>query len=158
MDDVRLRITGGSTGDDVNYIRKIREKIKTAGLKDKVIFHEDFEGPGRQEFFSKVSLISVPVLEGEAFGLYLIEAMASGIPVVQPALGAFPEIVERSEGGIIYSPNKPENLATALAGLMRDREKLELLSEKGRKGIETHFNIRNQADRMIAIYRELLGD
>lgn len=158
MDDIQLRITGGSTGDDVNYIRKIREKIKTAGLKDKVIFHEDFEGPGRQEFFSKVSVISVPVLEGEAFGLYLIEAMASGIPVVQPALGAFPEIVERSEGGIIYSPNKPEILATALAGLMRDRQKLELLSEKGRKGIETHFNIRNQADRMITIYKELLGN
>jgi glycosyltransferase involved in cell wall biosynthesis len=84
--------------------------------------------------------------------------MASGVPVVQPALGAFPEIVEKSEGGIIYSPNKPDKLAAALDGLMRDRQKLELLSEKGRKGIETHFNIRNQADRMITIYKGLLDD
>ena len=54
-----------------------RKKIGSAGLENQVEFHKDFEGPGRNEFFKKVSLISVPVLEGEAFGLYLLEAMAS---------------------------------------------------------------------------------
>ncbi|MBR9997921.1 MAG: glycosyltransferase family 4 protein [Cyclobacteriaceae bacterium] len=157
MKDTRLMITGGNTGVDEKYIRKIKDKIKTAGLKDEVIFHEDFEGTGRHDFFSKVSLLSVPVLEGEAFGLYLIEAMASGIPVVQPALGAFPEIVEKSEGGVVYSPNVPERLAFTLSGLLRDPQRLEILSRQGRNGVEKHFNILTQANRMIKIYKDLLG-
>ena len=74
-------------------------------------FHEAFEGAGRKEFFKKVSLISVPVRNGEAFGMYLLESMASGIPVVQPSLGAFPEIISLSGGGIVYQPNTPEELS-----------------------------------------------
>jgi len=160
MDDLkstRLMITGGNTGDDDSYIRKIKDKIRTAGLGEEVVFHKDFENEGRHDFFSKVSVISVPVLEGEAFGLYLIEAMASGIPVVQPALGAFPEIINKSGGGIHYSPNDPATLAGSLAGLLRNPEKLGMLSKNGRMGIEKHFNIHIQAERMIQIYQEILG-
>jgi glycosyltransferase involved in cell wall biosynthesis len=152
----RLMITGGNTGDDDKYIRNIKKKIRNSGIEEDVIFHKDFEGEGRRDFFSKVSVISVPVLEGEAFGLYLIEAMASGIPVVQPALGAFPEIIDKSDGGIHYSPNNPAILASSLAGLLADPEKLGSLSENGRKGVENHFNTHSQAIRMIEIYREIL--
>ena len=49
-------------------------------------------------FLKRCPMISVPVRIGEAFGMYLLEAMASGVPVVQPALGAFPEIVDVSGG------------------------------------------------------------
>lgn len=157
LKNTRLMITGGNTGDDNRYIRKIKEKIRASGMEDDVIFHKDFEGEGRHEFFSKVSMISVPVLEGEAFGLYLIEAMASGVPVVQPALGAFPEIIEKSGGGITYSPNQPERLSGSLAGLLRDPQKLRVLSERGRTGVEKYFNINEQANTMIGIYQELLG-
>lgn len=156
--DTRLMITGGNTGDDNKYIRNIREKIKESGFQDDVIFHKDFEGEGRHEFFSKVSLISVPVLEGEAFGLYLIEAMASGVPVVQPALGAFPEIIDKSGGGVTYLPNEPSRLSDSLAELLRDPQKLEILSAEGRKGVEKYFDIREQSNTMIGIYQELMGN
>lgn len=158
MKDTTLMITGGNTGDDNRYIRNIRQKIHAAGIQQDVIFHKDFEGEGRHEFFRKVSMISVPVLEGEAFGLYLIEAMASGVPVVQPALGAFPEIIKKSGGGITYFPNEPSQLTESLAGLLRDPGKLEKLSSTGRKGVEKHFNIREQSGTMINIYQELLGN
>jgi glycosyltransferase involved in cell wall biosynthesis len=153
----RLMITGGNTGDDDKYIRNIKKKIRNSGSEEDVIFHKDFEGEGRRDFFSKVSVISVPVLEGEAFGLYLIESMASGIPVVQPALGAFPEIIDKSGGGLHYSPNDPTTLAGTLAGLLRNPEKLGNLSRNGRQGVEKHFNTHSQASRMIEIYREILG-
>ena len=153
--NVNLIITGGSTGDDDKFLKGIKKKIKDSGLEKSVEFHKDFEEEGRHEFFKKVSIISVPVIEGEAFGLYLLESMASGIPVVQPELGAFPEIVKKSGGGITYSANVPEELAKALISLLDDPEKLSQLSASGRQGVEKHFDIHQQALDTIELYKNI---
>ncbi len=154
--DVKLVVTGGSTAADAGFIRDIRRRIRKAGLSDEVDFHESFEGNGRTEFFRKVALGSVPVRNGEAFGFYLTELMASGIPVVQPALGAFPEIVRISAGGAIYEPNTPQKLAEIWAEILSDRNKLDELSIRARKGVEQSFNIRTQASEMVKIYQSLI--
>jgi glycosyltransferase involved in cell wall biosynthesis len=153
--DVKLIVTGGSTGDDTKYLKSIRKKLSEEKLESEVEFHELFEGPGRKEFFKKITLLSVPVRNGEAFGMYLLEAMAGGIPVVQPALGAFPEIVSISEGGIVYQPNTPEELCESLAALLSDPSKLNELSVNARKGVETKFDIHQHAKAMIDIYRRI---
>jgi len=156
FDDVKLILTGGSTGDDKAFIKQVRQKLKDANLIDQVEFHEDFDGEGRHDFFSKVKMISVPVRNGEAFGLYLLESMASGVPVVQPNLGAFPEIVEKSNGGVIFEDNSPEALASALKNLLNQEDKLNELSLSARKGVENEFNIYTQADKLIDIYTQFL--
>ena len=153
--DVKLVVTGGSTGDDTKYIKSIKKKLSKEKLEDEVEFHEEFEGSGRKEFFRKVSVISVPVRNGEAFGMYLLESMASGVPVVQPALGAFPEILELSEGGIIYDQNTAEELSESLERLLSDRDLMNKLSTSGRKGVERKFNIYNQGKAMVEIYQKI---
>jgi glycosyltransferase involved in cell wall biosynthesis len=150
--DVNLILTGGSTGDDKRYIRKLKRRIAQCGLQDRVEFMEDFESEGRKEFFRKVSVISVPVRIGEAFGLYLLESMASGVPVVQPALGAFPEIVSLSGGGRVYEPNQPEALADALAGLLADPKMLAEISKAGYQGVHRHFDIFSHARELVNTY------
>jgi glycosyltransferase involved in cell wall biosynthesis len=155
FDDVKLILTGGSTGADTSYIKGLRKKLSRENLNDHVKIIEDFEETGRNDFFNEVSVISVPVRNGEAFGMYLLEAMASGIPVVQPALGAFPEIVNLSGGGIIFQPNTPEMLCEALTGLLSDPEKLNQLSINARKGVEINFNIHDHAKEMTDVYRKL---
>jgi len=152
---VNLVITGGFTGDDEVFIKSMKKKIALAGLQDSVEFHEDFED-GRHDFFGKVSLVSVPVLEGEAFGLYLLESMASGVPVVQPALGAFPEIIQKSGGGVVYQSNTPEMLAEAWANTLADKEKLKNLSISARAGVETHFNIHKKSRELVQIYSSIM--
>lgn len=152
FDDVKLILTGGSTGSDASYIKGIRKKLSREKLDGQFEFIEDFEETGRKVFFNKVSVVTVPVRNGEAFGMYLLESMASGIPVVQPGLGAFPEIVNFAGGGIIYQPNTPEALCQALAGLLSEQDKLDTLSANGRKGVELKFNIHNQAKEMIEVY------
>lgn len=154
--DVRLVLTGGHTGDDVKYIRSVRRKLARAGLLSYVDIHEDFIDAGRMEFFRKVSVVSVPVRMGEAFGLYLVEAMASGVPVVQPALGAFPEIIGITGGGLTYSGNTPENLARALGQILGDKELLRQKSLDARTGTEGHFNIKRQAAKLIDAYKTLI--
>lgn len=156
FDDVKLVLTGGSTGDDTKFLKSITKKLKRLKLYEDIDICEDFECDGRSTFFRNISVLSVPVRQGEAFGMYLLEAMASGIPVVQPALGAFPEIIELSGGGILYEPNTPEKLAESLAKILGDKE---LLIEKSRDGYQNmlkHFDIKNQAEKLVEFYEKII--
>jgi glycosyltransferase involved in cell wall biosynthesis len=74
---------------------------------------------------------------------------------VQPALGAFPEIIELSGGGVTYMPNTPEKLSETWAELLSDSEKLEKLSLTGYEGTKKHFNIHNHAAEIISLYESL---
>jgi glycosyltransferase involved in cell wall biosynthesis len=154
--DVNLHLTGGWTGDDVKYLKQQKKKLTDAGLMHQVKIWDEFEGAHRMEFLSQVQLISVPVRNGEAFGIYLSEAMASGIPVVQPRLGAFPEIIETAGGGVVYEPNTPEALAEALSSLLVNPSKIEKLSLEARQSVEAYFDINKQANKMVDVYQRLL--
>jgi len=82
--------------------------------------------------------------------------MASGIPVVQPALGAFPEIVNKAGGGVIYQPNTPDVLAKALKELLDNPSKIEKLSIEARASVENYFDINKQAVKLIEVYEKLM--
>jgi len=153
---VKMKITGGKTGDDLHFIKEQKQKISKAGLDNDVFWVDEFEGDERQKFFDSVRLISVPVLIGEAFGLYLLEAMASGIPMVQPALGAFPEVIGISGGGVVFGDNKPELLAKSLGELIFDNARLQELSAAGQVGVKAHFDIHAQAKKVVAVYENAL--
>jgi glycosyltransferase involved in cell wall biosynthesis len=153
--DVILYLTGGSTGDDTAYIKAQKKIIKNAGLEEDVVFLGNFDNHERHIFFERISVLSVPVRKGEAFGIYLTEAMASGIPVVQPALGAFPEIVEASDGGLIYDENTPEKLAESLQVLLSDKKLLGEKSMNARTGVEEKFNIKMKAASLVEIYEKV---
>lgn len=155
FDDVKFIATGGLTSDDKKFLKKQKQKIKDAGLWNDFEIIEEFEGDARHNFFKKVSMVSVPVRVGEAFGMYMLESMASGVPVVQPKLGAFPEIVKTSGGGAIYEPNSPEKLSEAWAKLLNDPEKLAQLSQAGFKGTKEKFNIHNHAEEIVGLYEGL---
>jgi glycosyltransferase involved in cell wall biosynthesis len=158
FEDVKLIITGGSTGADSKYIKMLKRRIDRAGLHNDAEFQDEFEGPARRLFFNRIAIGTVPVRKGEAFGIYLPEMMASGIPVVQPALGAFPEIVKISGGGEIYGPNTPQMLMETWAGLLTDQNLLGELSHRARKGVEQYFNIHDHALEMIAVYQKLIDE
>ncbi len=153
--DVKLIITGGSTGDDSKFISKLKKKIGISGLLKDVEFYKDFTGQARTDFFDKVAVVSVPVNTGEAFGIYLTEAMACGIPVVQPPVGAFPEIIAKSGGGIIYDENNADSLSIALNKLINNNEQLKSLSEAARKSAEKIFNVNLLAAELINKYEQI---
>jgi glycosyltransferase involved in cell wall biosynthesis len=153
-EDIRLILTGGYTGDDLGLIRQMKRQFAEAGLEKSVVWADHFGQEARNNFFDQVSVLSVPVRHGEAFGIYLTEALASGIPVVQPPLGAFPEIINQSGGGIVYQKNSPEALAEALFSLLNDPEQMQHLSKKGREAAVNQFNIHRMVEAMTGIYRE----
>jgi glycosyltransferase involved in cell wall biosynthesis len=155
FDDVKLVATGGSTGDDNKFIKEQKRKIKENNLTGYFEILPEYENEAQHEFYKQVVVVSVPVRIGEAFGMYLLESMASAVPVVQPALGAFPEIVETAGGGLIYMPNTPEVLAEKWMELLNNQELLEEKSKAGFAGVKESFNIHNHAAEIIGLYKKL---
>jgi glycosyltransferase involved in cell wall biosynthesis len=156
FNDLKLVVTGGMTADDRPFLNRQMKKTEAANLSADIEFQEDFSTGSLPSFFSRLTLLSVPVLKGEAFGLYQAEALASGVPIVQPALGAFPEISATTGGGITYTPNTPESLAKALAGLLSDPDRLLDLSKNGRNAVETLFDCRKLTRKMVEIYENVI--
>jgi glycosyltransferase involved in cell wall biosynthesis len=156
FEDVKLVITGGSTGDDTRFLKSLKKKLKKEKLYQDVNFCEGFECDDRMFFFRGISVLSVPVRHGEAFGMYLLEAMAAGVPVVQPALGAFPEIIKTSGGGITYEPNTPAKLAEAFARILNDRDLFTTISQNCYRGVVEHFDIEVQAKKLVYLYEKAI--
>jgi glycosyltransferase involved in cell wall biosynthesis len=154
--NVKLKATGGQTGDDKEFIHKQINKLKLNTIVNDFEITHDFTLPSLQDFFKSTTVLSVPVLNGEAFGLYQLEALASGIPLVQPELGAFPEIVNATGGGVIYKPNTAAALAEKLAEVLSNPAKLETMSLAGRKAVEENFDCGKLSERMVEIYKTLI--
>lgn len=153
--NARLRLTGGKTGDDLFFIKKQLSKLKKHKMLDSVDFYDDFRTEQLSSFFNGLTVLSVPVLKGEAFGMYQLESLASGIPLVQPNLGAFPEIASITNGEEIYSPNTADALYNALFKLLLNKEKLSKMSKDGREAVEKKFNTQILSKKMIEIYTEI---
>jgi glycosyltransferase involved in cell wall biosynthesis len=155
--NAKLRLSGGMTGDDKVFVNKMVKKLEQNNFQGDVEFIDSFQIENLPSFFKGLSALSVPVLQGEAFGLYQLESLASGIPVVQPALGAFPEIAELTGGGVIYHPNTPTALAAALADLFANPNKLKQMSVDGRNAVVNHFDSKSLTENMIRVYDKVLN-
>jgi len=150
--NARLKITGGKSGDDKSFIKKQLKKLRQKDYLKDVEFVDDFRVESLSDFFSTLTVLSVPVLKGEAFGLYQLQALAAGVPLVQPALGAFPEIIKESGGGVVYEPNTSKALADKYVEVFSDPDKLHKMSSSGRKSVEDKFNMHTLIEKMINVY------
>lgn len=154
FENLKLHVCGGYTGDDKPFIKKQISKINENGLRECVRFFNEFHGAGKEEFLNSVNLISVPVRKPDGYGLYILEANAHSIPVVQPATGAFPEILSVTEGGVLYEPDTVEKLAGSIAKLLRDEARRTELGTAGRKNVKEKLNIRKMSDGLLMAYRK----
>jgi len=156
FEKLQLKLTGGSTGDDKRFINKQIRKLKRNNCLQYVEFLKDFTGDSLKYFFRNITVLSVPVLKGEAFGLYQLESLASGIPIVQPDEGAFAEIVKQTGGGAIYQPNTPGALAEKLATILENKEELIKMSQNGRNAINDKFSSEVLTNKMISVFSEII--
>ena len=98
----------------------------------------------------------MPATYDEPKGVFLLEAMASGVPVVQPRRGAFVEIVEKTGGGLLVDPD-PDSLADGLYRLWQDRALAATLGERGFDGVRAHYTVARSADRLLDVYRAVVN-
>lgn len=155
FENLRLHLTGGYSRDDKAYVSGLLKKAAIKGFGDAIEIFPEFKKPDRIEFLKTLTILSVPVPTGEALGVYQIEALAAGVPVVQPNIGGYPEFIQATQGGVIYAPNNSEALAGAVAGLLTHPEKIRILAEQGRKAVLEHYSIKNIARKIIRIYQNV---
>lgn len=152
LERLQLKATGGITAVDRPFVARLRARLEAAGMADDADFIEEFDTEHRKAFLSKLSVLSVPVAAGEAFGTYIVEALAAGVPVVQPKAGAFPELIEATGGGVLFDPNDPAALVAALADLLTNPEHARALGAKGREAVRAQFGSEHMAVRMLEVY------
>jgi glycosyltransferase involved in cell wall biosynthesis len=148
---LKLRIGGAYTAADEEYVNGLKQKIADAGLTQRVEWLPNVSFNEKVRFFRELSVFSVPATYGEAFGLYVIEAMASGVPVVQPDHGAFPEIIAATKGGVLCKPDDLESLTSALEDLLIDHNKRDQLANDGIPRVRDEYSATKMAERFEAI-------
>jgi glycosyltransferase involved in cell wall biosynthesis len=108
-------------------------------------------------FLQSLDVLSVPATYDEPKGMFLLEAMACGVPVVQPRRGGFTEIVEKTEGGLLVQPDNPAELAAAIQRLAKDQRLAEKLGQNGFEKVREHYSVARMADRALEVYEGLLS-
>jgi glycosyltransferase involved in cell wall biosynthesis len=155
LKNARLRIAGGSSGDDKSFVSRIRQQLDLSGVISDVDFISDFSRDAKISFLQTLSLLSVPEKKPVACGLYVLEALAAGVPVVQPASGVFPELLEMTGGGVLFEPNNSTALASAMKKLLLDSDCAQQLGRQGRQVVFEKFNVERTAKDMVCIYERI---
>ena len=156
--NVLLKLSGGYTADDKKYVHQQMRKLKKAGIAEDVEIIEDYLPHERYKFFNQISLLTVPVLKGEAFGTYQLESLACGIPLVQPALGAFPEIIEKTSGGHTYTPNTAEAIVEKWKEVLSNPKEIIEMGKRGQKSVNEKYAIHEISKSVLEIYKSLCDD
>lgn len=148
-DDVRLRVAGARLSEDGALVADLQRQLRAGGCADAVDWLPNIDRATKLAFLRTLSVLSVPATYGESFGLYVLEAMASGVPVVQPRHGAFPELLEATGGGVLCAPDDPAALAAALEELLFDDERAQALADRGRRAVFANFTAERMAREFV---------
>lgn len=153
----KLEAAGYLAPEHKPYLQQIEQQMREAGLAEEFRYHGAVEREAKLNFFRNVHVVSVPTTYAEAKGLSVIEAMASGVPVIQPRWGSFTEIVERTQGGLLYDSNDAAGLAETIYSLWKNPELATDLSKQGFAGVRQHYSVKQMAERAVDVYASLNG-
>src|SRR5215207_6163308 len=154
--ETRLEVAGYLGEEHKGYLAGVERRMREAGLAGEFNYRGVLDRAGKVEFLRGLDVLSVPATYDEPKGIFLLEAMACGVPVVQPRRGAFTEVVEQTGGGLLVEPDDAGVLA---AGLLRAKEDAALaaeLSANAHAHVRRHYTVAQMAERAIEVYGELL--
>ncbi len=150
---LKLHIGGGCGPGDEPFVKEQRKRLAQAGYIGETVFAPNLSRAEKISFLSALTVFSVPALYGEAFGLYVIEALAAGVPVVQPRHGAFPEIVEATGGGVLCEPGDAKALAGAIEEMLLNPDRGRALGDAGQRVVSERFTAEAMARETLRVFQ-----
>jgi glycosyltransferase involved in cell wall biosynthesis len=147
--NLRLHVGGGCGPSDELFVDQLKDKLRAASVLNDAQFFPNVDHAGKIAFYEGISIFSVPARYGEAFGLYLLEALAAGVPVVQPRHAAFPELIEATGGGVLCKPGDPKSLADAIEDLLTHPVHARQIGQRGREVVLRDFAVERMAENVV---------
>jgi glycosyltransferase involved in cell wall biosynthesis len=154
LSEARLEAAGYIAPDSRPYLEAIQKRLHDAGLGSEFHYRGVLERADKIAFLRGLDVMSMPATYDEPKGVSLLEAMACGVPLVQPRRGSFTEIIEKTGGGLLVQPDDPQSLANGLLQIARDRDLAADLSANGFRGVREHYTAAHMADRAMECYNQ----
>ena len=147
----RLRISGWLGENNREYLESQLRVLRDAGFGNEVEYVDCPRHEDKVRFLKSLDVFSVPTTYREPKGIYVLEALANRVPVVQPRHGAFPELIEATGGGILVDPENPAALADGLKQVLADVPLRRRLGEQGQKQVFACFSAETMAAETAAV-------
>src|SRR5678815_4240963 len=158
LPEARLEAAGYIAPDAKPYLEAIQKGLQDAGLGNEFHYRGVLERADKIAFLRSLDVMSMPATYDEPKGVSLLEAMACGVPLVQPRRGSFTEIVEKTGGGLLVQPDDPQSLAEGILKIARDPQLSEHLSANGFRGVREHYTAGHMADRVLECYNQAVSN
>lgn len=136
----------------------LKAQAKFLGIEDRVVFMGYVPDDVLPEVFRMADIFVLPSVSSEAFGIVVLEAMASGVPVVATDVGGIPEVVKENEAGLLVPPGNELELREAIQKLLNDEELRKQYGSKGRKAVEEKYSWDKVVVEIEKIYEEILSN
>ncbi len=154
---LRLRIAGYLGKKDEKYFAALCEKVRLWGMQEAFEYCGEVDRQGKIAFLQSLDIFSVPTIYQESKGLSILEALANGVPVVQPRHGLFPELIEETGGGVLVTPQSVDSLVEGLRTLISDAGLRQELGAAGQAAVHRDFGSEKMAEATLAVYTRCRG-
>src|SRR5262245_18728993 len=153
----RLEAAGWMAPECQPYLDEIKQRLAEWGLASEFHYRGVLDRDQKIEFLRQLDVMSVPATYDEPKGVSLLEAMACGVPLVEPRRGAFTELVEKTSGGWLVEPDNAQSLANGLLEIFQNRPLAEQVSREGARGVRQHYSAAHMADRALQAYESVIS-
>jgi glycosyltransferase involved in cell wall biosynthesis len=153
---MRLDAAGYMAPAQANYLEGVKRTLAAAGLADEFMYHGALDRDAKLEFLQSIDVLSVPATYEEPKGVFVLEAMGVGVPVVLPRRGAFTETMEKTGGGLLVPAADPVALAAGIQQIFDDSDLADRLATQGFDGVRQHYSIGRSTDRLLAVYDSMI--
>jgi glycosyltransferase involved in cell wall biosynthesis len=151
-----VRIAGYLGTAEREYLQQLENRAAAGKLAGRFRYHGELDRNEKITFLQSLDVFCLPTVHPEAKGLPVLEAMANAVPVVLPAHGSFPEMIEDTGGGVLCQPLDTAHVAECLAELLRDPARAAELGRAGQAAIRDRYHAEIMARRTRELYARLI--
>ncbi|MCB9664634.1 MAG: glycosyltransferase family 4 protein [Alphaproteobacteria bacterium] len=155
--DLDLHLGGTLNPGDRPELDEALQRLHDAGVAHRVQVAANLSAEEKRAFLAELTVFCVPSLKDETFGMYNLEAMATGLPVVAPRRGAIPEVLERAGAGTLVAPGDAEAFVAAIGRLLDDAALRHAQAERGRRGVRAAFTSAHMAAGLADLLQRVLA-